>query len=42
MAMTIVNDILKQMPAVGRPQRKFLVLVFSTIPHCGAASTFAI
>jgi hypothetical protein len=31
MAMTIVNDILKQMPAVGRPQRKFLVLVFSTI-----------
>jgi hypothetical protein len=31
MAMTIVNDILKQMPAVGRPQRKFLVLLFSTI-----------
>lgn len=29
--MTIVNDILKQMPAVGRPQRKFLALVFSTI-----------
>ena len=29
--MTIVNDILKQMPAVGRPQRKFLVLLFSTI-----------
>jgi hypothetical protein len=31
MAMTIVNNILKQMPAVGRPQRKFLVLLFSTI-----------
>jgi hypothetical protein len=31
MAMTVVNDTLKQMPAVGRPQRKFLVLVFSTI-----------
>ena len=29
--MTIVNDILKQMPAVGRPQRKFLVVLFSTI-----------
>jgi DDE superfamily endonuclease len=31
MAMTIVNNTLKQMPAVGRPQRKFLVLLFSTI-----------
>src|SRR5215475_2083365 len=31
MAMSIVNKILKQMPAVGRPQRKFLVLLFSTI-----------
>src|SRR5215475_12342017 len=31
MAMSIVNNILKQMPAVGRPQRKFLVLLFSTI-----------
>jgi hypothetical protein len=31
MAMTIVNDILQQRPAVGRPQRKVLVLVFSTL-----------
>jgi hypothetical protein len=31
MAMTIVNNILKQMPAVGQPQRTFLVLLFSTI-----------
>src|SRR5437660_3193211 len=31
MAMTIVNNILKQMPAVGQPQRKFLVMLFSTI-----------
>jgi hypothetical protein len=31
MAMSIVNNILKQMPAVGQPQRKFLVLLFSTI-----------
>jgi DDE superfamily endonuclease len=31
MDMTIVNAILKQMPAVGRPQRQFLVLLFSTI-----------
>ena len=29
--MTIVNNILKQMPMVGRPQRKFLVMLFSTI-----------
>jgi hypothetical protein len=29
--MTIVNNILKQMPAVGQPQRKFLVMLFSTI-----------
>jgi DDE superfamily endonuclease len=31
MAMTIVNNILKQMPAVGQPQRKFIVMLFSTI-----------
>jgi DDE superfamily endonuclease len=31
MAMTIVHNILKQMPVVGRSQRKFLVLLFSTI-----------
>jgi hypothetical protein len=30
MAMTIVHHILQQMPAVGRPQRTFLSLVFST------------
>jgi hypothetical protein len=29
--MTIVNDILKQMPAVGQPQRKFLAILFATI-----------
>jgi len=29
--MTIVNDILKQMPAVRQPQRKFLATVFATI-----------
>ncbi len=29
--MTIVNNSLRQIPAVGRPQRKFLVLLFSTI-----------
>ena len=29
--MTIVNNILKQMPAVDQPQRKFLVMLFSTI-----------
>ena len=29
--MRIVNNILKQMPAVGQPQRKFLVMLFSTI-----------
>jgi hypothetical protein len=31
MVMTIVHNILKQMPAVGQPQRKFLVMLFSTI-----------
>jgi hypothetical protein len=31
MAMTIVSNILKQMPAVGQPQRKCLVMLFSTI-----------
>jgi DDE superfamily endonuclease len=31
MAMTIVHNILKQMPAVGQPQRTFLVMLFSTI-----------
>jgi len=29
--MTIVNHILKQMPAVGQPQRKFLETLFATI-----------
>ena len=29
--MTIVTDILKQMPAVSQPQRKFLVVLFATI-----------
>jgi hypothetical protein len=31
MAMTMVHNILKQMPAVGQPQRTFLVMLFSTI-----------
>lgn len=29
--MTIVNDILKQMPAVSQPQRKFMATLFATI-----------
>ena len=29
--MTIVNDILKQMPELGQPQRKFLATLFVTI-----------
>ena len=29
--MTIVTDILKQMPAVSQPQRKFLAVLFATI-----------
>src|SRR3954463_3005824 len=29
--MTIVTDILQQMPAVRQPQRKFLVMLFATI-----------
>src|SRR5215207_9136878 len=29
--MTIVTDILKQMPAVRQPQRKFLAVLFATI-----------
>src|SRR4029453_3254588 len=29
--MTIVKDILKQMPAVGKPQAKFLEILFATI-----------
>jgi hypothetical protein len=29
--MTIVSDILKQMPAVRQPQRKFLAVLFATI-----------
>jgi hypothetical protein len=29
--MTIVTDILKQMPAVSQPQRKFLAMLFATI-----------
>src|SRR4029434_4972166 len=31
MVMTIVHNILKQMPAVGQPQRTFLVMLCSTI-----------
>ena len=31
--MTIVNNILKQMPAVGQPQRKFLVLLVQHHPR---------
>ena len=29
--MTIVSDIVKQMPAVRQPQRKFLAVLFATI-----------
>ena len=29
--MTIVHDILKQMPALGQPQRNFLATLFVTI-----------
>src|ERR671929_309017 len=29
--MTLVNDILKQMPGLGQPQRKFLATLFVTI-----------
>jgi hypothetical protein len=29
--MTIVNDILNQMPGLGQPQRKFLATLFVTI-----------
>jgi hypothetical protein len=29
--MTIVNDIMKQMPGLGQPQRKFLATLFVTI-----------
>jgi hypothetical protein len=29
--MTIINDILKQMPGLGQPQRKFLAMLFVTI-----------
>jgi hypothetical protein len=29
--MTIVSDILKQMPTVRQPQRKFLSMLFATI-----------
>src|SRR4029450_3865303 len=29
--MTIVNDVLKQMPGLGRPQRKFLATLFVTM-----------
>src|SRR5712691_6283452 len=29
--MTIINDILKQMPGLGQPQRKFLATLFVTI-----------
>jgi hypothetical protein len=29
--MTIVKEILKQMPAVSQPQRKFLATLFATI-----------
>jgi hypothetical protein len=29
--MSIVNDVLKQMPGLGRPQRKFLATLFVTM-----------
>jgi hypothetical protein len=29
--MTIVNDLLNQMPGLGQPQRKFLATLFVTI-----------
>jgi hypothetical protein len=38
--MTIVIDILKQMPAVGQPQRKFLVVLFTTILALRGRVTF--
>ena len=38
--MTIVNDILQQMPGVGQPQRKFLAVVFATILALRGRVTF--
>jgi hypothetical protein len=38
--MTIVNNILKQMPAVGQPQRKFLETLFATILALRGRVTF--
>jgi hypothetical protein len=38
--MTIVNDILKQMPAVRQPRRKFLATVFATILALRGRVTF--
>jgi DDE superfamily endonuclease len=38
--MTIVTDILKQMPAVSQPQRKFLAMLFATILALRGRVTF--
>src|SRR5262245_26417993 len=38
--MTIVNDILKQMPRVGQPQRKFLETLFAMILALRGRVTF--
>jgi DDE superfamily endonuclease len=38
--MTIVNNILKQMPAVSQPQRKFLATLFATILALRGRGTF--
>ncbi len=38
--MTIVNDILKQMPAVNQPRRKFLATLFATILALRGRVTF--
>ena len=38
--MTIVHDILKQMPALGQPQRKFLATLFVTILVLRGRGTF--
>ena len=38
--MTMVNDILKQMPAVSKPQAKFLGILFATILALRGRVTF--
>ena len=38
--MTIVSDIVKQMPAVRQPQRKFLAVLFATILALRGRVTF--